>query len=59
MRIITLAILMAAGLNAADLDNNTVTVTATRTNVVLPDQTQVLVQLNARRVPASPTYSAL
>jgi hypothetical protein len=47
MRIITLAILMVAALSAADLDNNTVTVTATRSNAVQPDQAQVLLQLNA------------
>jgi hypothetical protein len=40
---------MAAGLSAADLDNNTVTVTASRPVSVQPDQVQILVQLTTAR----------
>jgi uncharacterized protein YggE len=49
MRTLTLALLLAAGLSAADLDNNTLTVTASRPLTVQPDQAQILVELTTAR----------
>src|SRR5215468_10802803 len=46
MRNLILALLTAVWLHAADLDNDTIAVTATRTlNTAAPDQASVLVQL--------------
>jgi hypothetical protein len=45
MRTLSLVLLVARVLAAADLDNNTVTITATRTIKAQPDQVRVVVQV--------------
>lgn len=55
-----LAVFISAGLNAADLDNNTVTVTASRTINVQPDQVSFYVDvITAQAVGLDDVLSAL